>query len=201
MRWFTLALCAACGIGQAQASVATFDDVTTATQAFVPAGYNGLNWFNFAVQDTAAGGPGGFAQAAVSPSYVAFNNNGTMAVVSGPAEQGGGVGDFLFNGAAFTAIYLDGLRIRITGFLDNVQRYEQTIVVDTLAPQAFRFDWTVDALYFTADGGVPAGHGVDAPYFAVDDFRTNEAPEPGVLALLGAGLFGVCWSRRRIRRA
>ena len=37
MRFFALALCAACGIGQAQASVATFDDVTAAAQAFVPA--------------------------------------------------------------------------------------------------------------------------------------------------------------------
>ncbi|KQP47680.1 hypothetical protein ASF44_23740 [Pseudorhodoferax sp. Leaf274] len=192
-----MALCAACGIGQAQASVATFDDVTAAAQAFVPAGYGGLNWFNVAVQDTAANGRGGFARAATSGSYVAFNNNGTAAMVSGMALPAGGAGDFLFNSVALTAVYLDGLRIHVTGLRDGAVLYEQTVLADTTGPAVFRFGWEVDALYFAADGGVPAGYGVDAPYFAMDDLRINEIPEPGTLALLGLGLGGALWSRRR----
>lgn len=204
MKWNALALCLACSVGSAHASLVTFDDVSTAVAARVPDGYQGLNWFNFAVQNTATAGSAGFANAAVSPSYVAFNNNGTTAMLFGPTLPLGSppnpaANDFVFNSAYFTAVYLHGLNIHLTGYLDGAQVYVQTIIADIDAARLSDFNWKVDALYFTADGGTSAGFAVDAPYFAMDNLRINETPEPGTWALLGLGLGGLVWSRRNAR--
>lgn len=204
MKLTALALCLACSLGSAHATLVTFDDVSTATAAGISDGYQGLNWFNFAVLNTAPSASAGYANAAVSPSYVAFNNNGTTAMLFGPTLPLGSppnpaANDFVFNSAYFTAAYLHGLNIHITGYRDGAQVAAQTVIADTDAARLSAFDWKVDALYFTADGGTSAGFGVDAPYFAMDNLRINETPEPGTWALLGLGLGGLAWSRRNAR--
>ena len=56
------------------ATILTFDDVTSSYYSWIPNGYGGFNWDNFAVVSDGFVPPGsGYVQGTVSGNYTAYN--------------------------------------------------------------------------------------------------------------------------------
>lgn len=185
----------------AQATVLTFDDLPV-NEAPIPNGYGGLNWSNMYYLNTfnlATYYPtNGYTNGTVSGDYVALNAGGNMAVTSGAAP-------FDFTGAYFTGAWNNGLNINILGYNGVTLLYNTTVIVDTYSPTWFQFDYFgVTDLVFSSFGGVSAA-GYGGYQFAMDNFTFNQqptpTPEPGTIALVGAGILGLGYWKRRSSRA
>lgn len=181
----------------AQATVLTFDELGGSTTP-IPNGYGGLGWSNMNYLDAAGyqSTPNGYLYGMVSANNVAYNAYGNMAVTSGSL--------FDFNGAYFTGAWNNGLNINLLGYNNSVLLYNQTIVVSSNAPTWFQLDYMgINELRFISYGGVWAGYSGSGYQFAMDNFTFNEpqqpvaTPEPGTIALVGAGLVGLGYWRRR----
>ncbi|WP_367848057.1 hypothetical protein [Rhodoferax sp. WC2427] len=198
MKSIVLALGLVYSLGQAQASLVLFDDIHTAVAARISDGYQNFNRVNFAVQNPATGASAGFANAGVSPDSVAFNRHSSTAMLLGARWPPGSppnpvANDFVFYSAYFTAVYLHGLNIHLTGYLDGAQAYLQTTITDTDAARMSDSHAKADALYASADGGSRAG-------IAVDTLRgIGELSEASISALPGVGMGSLTWSRPRAR--
>src|SRR5450759_5191388 len=135
----------------ASAHVFTFDDLSaSATGTWIPNGYAGLNWSNFAVVNAPAYtilvGPNGYQNGLVSGTNVAFNSGGTEAITSG--------GVFTFNSAYFTAAWNDGLTISLTGYNGGSLVDSTSFVVNTSGPTLETLNWSnVDQVVFDSSGG------------------------------------------------
>lgn len=198
-----LAAGVACAVPVAKGAVLTFDDINTNQEGFIPNGYGGLNWNNFAYENgTTYGAPlSGYANGRVSGDYVAFNAFANQAITSGSP--------FTFNSAYFTAAWHNGLNITVTGYLAGNQVDQTTFTVNTTGPTLEVFNWVnVDQLVFNSSGGVNPGNlGGDGDHFAMDNFAFDEAVNAAPLpssAIAGLGLFGllsVAQFRRRLARS
>lgn len=161
----------------------------------------GFSWGNFGVLNGATYGypNSGYATGSVSGDSVAFN------MWANPAELSS-FSSFVFNGAYFTGAWNNGLSITVNGFLGGVNTLSETFLVDTTGPIWHSFDWTVDRLVFSSQGGADAGHGGGGTHFAMDNFTYNDVlspvPEPETYAMLavGLGLLGA-FARRRKQNA
>jgi hypothetical protein len=188
------------GLGSASsAAVLTFDDLPACTGICGSIGsYGGFTWspdfyymhtptYNVADPDD------GYNNGTVSGEYVAFNAFAQDVMVTD--------GLFDFTGAYLTSAWRTGLNITVEGFANNVLLYSTTVVTNHDPAAWFQFDYLgVDKLTFHSFGGVEVpGLQGDGAHFAMDNFTYNETavPEPATLTLLGFGLAGIGFARRR----
>jgi hypothetical protein len=174
----------------AQAITLTFDDITNAACCNpVPTGYGGLSWSNFYVEDGSRNPNTGYANAAVSGTYVAFNGNGEQATTSGSP--------FDFTSVYLTAAWNNGLNVRVRGLNGGNVLYDNTVTVNTNRPTLFNFNYLgIDQLIFDSFGGTDAHLGPGGTHFAMDNMTINPVPEPGTALLLIAGLLELAGWRR-----
>jgi hypothetical protein len=149
------------------ADVLTFEGLGNLTP--IPNGYGGLNWSNFYTIDASANLPGsGYEHGLVSGTVAAFNAFADPASVSAPA------GTFNFHGAYLTGAWNDGLNIQVEGIVGGVPVFSQTVVVDTVRPWWFTFNYaSVESVRFTTFGGTDAGLGGSGTHLAMDEFKFN----------------------------
>ncbi len=125
----------------------------------------------------------------VSPEQVAYNGSGMDTRIARGTP-------FTFNGAYFTAWYLDDLGINIKGYFQGSLLHETTVVANTSGPVYASLNWSgIDDLTFGA-GGQWVHH------FSMDNFTYTETavPEPTTMLLLGLGLMGLAGVRRKFRK-
>ena len=186
----------------AQASTLTFDDIGVGGN--IPDGYGGLQWSTHFYYLASSDNPAffadsGFDNGIVSGSFVAYNSSAEVVSASGPT--------FDFNSAYLTAAWNTGLNITVTGKLGAATLYSQTVVVNTLAPTLFTFNYLgIDQLIFSSSGGTSdlfPQYGDDGTHFVMDNLTINErvtesVPDGGsALAMLGLGMAGIGAIRRK----
>ena len=125
-------------------------------------GHGGLNWQNIWWMDTNFLTGLGFADGAVSGKYVA------LPFV--PARISASDGTFDFKGAYFTAGQFDDTSVTVTGYVDGVEQYSRTVVVDTDGPIWLEANFTeIDRLDFSGSG-----------FFEMDEFTYRLVSPDGV---------------------
>ena len=132
---------------------------------------------------------------------MALNAYANDATLSAPS------GTFTLNSGYFTAAWYDGLTIDVTGFNSGNQIDATSFAVNTSGPTLETFDWSgVDSVVFHSSGGTqnPNLFG-GGTHFALDNLRVNEettpTPEPGSVAAMGLGAFGVVGLAFRKRKS
>jgi hypothetical protein len=179
---------------QAAPTTLTFDDISAASLGTIANGYGGLNWNDMGYIHENHHPISGYNNGVVSGEYVAFNNFASVATVSD--------GDFNFLSAYLTAAWNTGLNVTVEGFNNNTLLYSQNVVVNTVGPTLFNFNFAgIDELTFTSFGGVDASPSDDGAgtHFAMDNFTFDnaEVPEPTSMALFGLTALGLAGFRRR----
>ena len=194
-----------CG-GVVNATVLTFDDIYPAySLSTIQNGYGGFDWTNMGCNRVSHYGSyiNGYTEGVVSGDYVAFNRWERTGFISD--------GEFDFNGAYLTGAWNDGLNIRVEGFLNGNRLYDETVVVDTIVntPESnwFTFNYEgIDSLEFSSFGGIDSGTSGSGTHFAMDNFTFNEpmeaapVPEPATMFLLGTGLVGIGYAKRKFKK-
>jgi hypothetical protein len=195
-----LALLVISGISASSQTVVTFDDLhETGSGSFIPVGYQGLVWSNFAAMNAflyAGQSPfytNGYYYGIVSLSNVAYNANGGLTEISSATN-------FNFLSAYFTGAWNSNLNIEVQGFRDNALVYDETKVASATTSTPFTFSYmNIDRLDFIASGGEPAFFPTGNNQFAMDNFMFESIPEPSSLLLTTLGavtLFAVVRRQR-----
>jgi hypothetical protein len=188
LRSAALAAALALSAGSAQSQTFTFEGLGDGVD--VPNGYAGLTWSNFAIVDVPNFlTPSGFQNSVVSLTNTAYNPFGD------PASFGSAT-PFALQSAHFTAVWNDGLTLRVVGSLAGATVFSQSYLLNTAGPLFVDFGGvSVDDVLLEPSGGTPAGYSVDGTLFSMDDLTiaTSAAtvPEPGTIALVMTGLLGV----------
>jgi len=166
-------------------AVVTFDDFsTTSGHVALTDGYAGLNWDNFGVihQDSLPGS--GYELGTVSGDYTAFNwADRTTLTTSSSA--------FDFNGAYFTSAWDPLSTLHLLGSAGGSVVYDIDVDISNTGPLWIQADFIgIDSLTLYTSPGTQ---------FVMDNFTVNETSvsEPASLALLGLGLMGLGFARRR----
>jgi hypothetical protein len=193
-------------IHPAVALTITFDDLTDTSLGFggtaIANGYQGLNWTNWSVLNTAlfatnflSGLPSGALPGTVSPPNVAYNPTGGEAIFSSSTP-------FTFNSADLTALWSDNLQVTVTGLLGGVTKDTITLTPLATAATLETFNWAdINEVDLLAIGGTPHAGYSGAGTQVIMDNMSITTPEPSTLAILGAGLAGLGVVRRRRKAA
>jgi hypothetical protein len=181
---------------KANATVLTFDDIDTDNLGAVSNGYGGLTWNNMNYIKNTHIPTAGYGIGTISGSYTAFNGFGAPAYVSSSST-------FNFKSAYLTSGWMNDLSVTVEGFLGGVQKYSQTVAVNTAAPQLFNFNFaTVDQLKFSSFSPTNS----TLRQFAMDNFTftdndpLTQVPEPAtILGTLAFGTLGgrTFWKKRK----
>ena len=175
-----------------------FDDVITSSAVAMPVGYGGLNWENMRVVRGEFVPDSGYARGMVSAPNVASNPQGN------PASFSLASGTFELTSFYATAAWREGLEATFTGFLGATQVHQYTGLLSMFAPTLIELNWIgINRVEMFGTGGVDdPGDGGTGPHIVLDnlvfaDLPVSEIPEAGTSWLLGAGLLGLLWRRRR----
>ncbi len=191
MRWNLSLLAMLCIATVARAETLSFDDLHGS--GTIPDGYGGLNWSNFFYLDTTNpfghNEANGFTSGTVSPPTVAYDNGGSVAMISGPS--------FTFSASSFTAAWKNDLEISVTGYAGGRQVGQSLFFVNPGYPSFEVFDFgPVDQVTFASSGGVLAGLTGTGSQFAMDNMVIN-LPEPAGASLPCAVAGFIALRRRR----
>jgi hypothetical protein len=180
-----------------QAAVITFDDLPATEVDAIPDGYQGFSWGSSFFDNVAyihkdVEPNSGYENGVVSGDYAAFNFLGSTSLIK---TSGGEAFDF--NGAFFTSAWKDNTHLMVTGLLNNLALFTQTVIINTNAPQWFDFNFLgINALELKVWNYTP-NDGND--FYVMDNFTINEptaVPESPSLVLLLLGLAGIFVGRR-----
>ena len=176
-------------------TIITFDDIQSVTgpenYPVVPNGYNGFQWSNFLVIDALDSQiPSGGQNGTVSSRNVAFNSGGSPADFSSS-------GAFALDSAYLTAVWNDGLRVEVQGFVGTTLTYDNTYILKTAGPLLVNFNYLgVDEVNFISSGGTHhSGYSGDGTQFVMDNL-TVTVPEPSTFAVIGLGSLALASARR-----
>lgn len=181
--------------GAANATAITFDE----SAGVFSDGYGGLDWSGFGrvhtptyfTQDT------GYVRGNISPEYTAFTSSSSGA----PATVSIASGTFDFTGAYITAAWQNDLTVYIDGLLSGSTLFSQVFTINDDAPIFTNSNFLgIDTLNIYTFSGVDAGTPGGGKHVAIDNFTINESvsvPEPASIALLGLGLAGIGFSRKK----
>jgi hypothetical protein len=188
----------------------TFDDLTDTSGGFggtpIANGYQGLNWSNWNVLNTAGFtsnfGSNGAQPGTVSPPNVAYNGFGDEAIFSN--------NPFTLNSADMTAVWNDNLQVTVTGKLAGVTQDTITFLLSATAPTPESFNWAnIDEVDLTATGGtLHSGYSGSGTEVAMDNLTitTQVVPAPlighglPVVLAVGGALLGAKLSERSKKR-
>lgn len=211
-----LTLLAGASLQPAAALTITFDDLSDTSGGFggtsIVNGYQGLNWTNWNVLNTADAtsifGANGAAAGTVSPPNVAYNPDGGEAIFSSSTS-------FEFDSADLTAVWNQGMSVTVTGLLNGTTKDQAVLSPDPSATSAtlYTFDWSgINEVDILPSGGSPySGYSGSGTQLALDNLTitpgTATVPEPsigalfGSLVIAGVGLAGFGQARRRHKPA
>jgi hypothetical protein len=185
-----LALCvASLSVGTANATVLDFEGLTTSSADALPSNYGGFNWdagWALYNQDS-------YPTPAHSGNYGIVNNYGTSPL----GLSFGSSAAFDFNGAWLSGWNFNApTQIKAQGFDAAGNLVAETAYLDIAVGVNKYLDANFNNVYRV--------NFVGGQYFTIDDFTFNEntapVPEPSTLILLGAGLAGLGFARKRFAK-
>jgi hypothetical protein len=187
---------------KSEAATLNFDDINVYNSSDlvkVSNLYGGLSWSNFYIQNSFKAPNSGYDKGGISKPYVAFNGNGTEAIVKSNAI-------FDFNSAYLTAAWNDNLSLTIEGLFNGAKKYSQTLTLNTKSPIFLNFDYkNINELKFSSVGGINASLGGRGTHFVLDNFtynitqvsspRKSVPEEASLIAIFTVGVVGIATTR------
>ena len=179
----------------AKAEIASFDDISSGSGYVTLNTYNGFSWSNFYATDQSIYGANNpYGRGATSGSMYVFGSGNKTSTIE---RTGGGLFDV--KSASFSSVFDDGLKLKVTGWLDGVAVHSQTIVLSTKQNMLAQLNFFgINKLTFTTtNSGRPLGR-----QFTMDDIDyvpSSSVPEPStyVMVLIGLGCCIALFLKRR----
>lgn len=148
------------------ATIINFEDISTQLEFEMPEFYSGLSWDNFHIRKDTYLPESGFNAYTASGSYIAYNSYGNPTAVSDAL--------FDFKEAYFAAAWTDYLKITAIGYLNGVEKYNETIFAKRgeLTRNTFNFLGITSLLFHSS-----VYEGTDSRnHFILDDFDFELVP-------------------------
>lgn len=188
------------------ASTVSFDDLAGSfVDLATISPYDGFTWSNFLTIDDSISA-GNFANGVVSAHNAVFSGGefGGGSQITGGFKS---ASTFTFNSAFLAPGWLGGQGVVVEGLLGGSVTHSNALTLAMGLAQQFNFNWAgIDEVRITPVAGSatsdPFGCGsFNCTQFVVDNIVVNApipaVPEPATWAMMGLGLAGLGWMRRR----